>query len=402
MSSTLRPGTSKLHPDAWHSQNSRITTAAQTQRNTAQQVRQTARDLTRATTSHLQRTQREVQNQLALRLDEIENQKQALFTEVDEVEAEIQNLTIHRQLLEKEIADMKSPLDITRECMRLRDERQGVDLVDDAVDKVLSKEEHLLEHSAEELRNKLDEVNEQLRLLRSARFQLEEDLQDKDFASQIDRTCTELDVTSRNVDFFNDSAKVDSRAVLPDDWHVHTTDNQRRAAQQRANSVQLREDIDALLKSMADRIALQRNAVDDAFNRRIAEYHDSIKAAQQHLTKTQVEIQSQETCIQELEDTIEARMAPLKVAQTRLQKRSERPNVELVRDSAHTSLLKEVSAIEDTIEQLRSQLSVADASLRSLNRAALQLEEDLAIKTNSLNLENRCMQLRQEFKYRTI
>ena len=54
------------------------------------------------------------------------------------------------------------------------------------------------------------------------------------------------------------------------------------------------------------------------------------------------------------------------------------------------------------VEQLQAKLQEASANLRSLNRAELALQEDINIKTNSINIDNQCMQRRQQFKYRLL
>lgn len=119
-------------------------------------------------------------------------------------------------------------------------------------------------------------------------------------------------------------------------------------------------------------------------------------------TQLRSELQEQELTVSQLESALEAQQGPLKVAQTRLQRRSQRPNVELVKDPAQYSLLKEVEAIEDAMEQLRAQITVAEDTLRGMRRAELQLEEDIAVKTKSLNIDLKCMQRRQQFKFRTV
>ena len=62
----------------------------------------------------------------------------------------------------------------------------------------------------------------------------------------------------------------------------------------------------------------------------------------------------------------------------------------------------EVSQIEQAIDVLRAKLRDAEFHLKALNRAELALEEDISVKTNSLNIDNRCMQRRQQFKYRVL
>ena len=53
--------------------------------------------------------------------------------------------------------------------------------------------------------------------------------------------------------------------------------------------------------------------------------------------------------IARLKEAIEEKLAPLKVAHTRLAQRSQRPNVELTRDPAQFQLVSEVNLIEQSI-----------------------------------------------------
>ena len=64
--------------------------------------------------------------------------------------------------------------------------------------------------------------------------------------------------------------------------------------------------------------------------------------------QTQAAIGAQEVLVKGLEDTLAARQLPLMLASTRLEKRSARPNIELVRDSVHSTLLGEVATLQLT------------------------------------------------------
>lgn len=56
-----------------------------------------------------------------------------------------------------------------------------------------------------------------------------------------------------------------------------------------------------------------------------------------------------ENNISKLKVAIEDKMAPLKVAHTRLAHRSQRPNIELTKDPAQYQLINEVQTIETSI-----------------------------------------------------
>ena len=81
-----------------------------------------------------------------------------------------------------------------------------------------------------------------------------------------------------------------------------------------------------------------------------------------------------------LRRAIEAKMAPMQVAQTRLEQRTRRPNVELCRDAPQYQLCHEVAEIEGSINELNEKLRVAENGLSNLLTDLTRIETDLAIK----------------------
>ena len=87
----------------------------------------------------------------------------------------------------------------------------------------------------------------------------------------------------------------------------------------------------------------------------------------------------------------------MQLAHTRLHNRSQRPNNELVQDPVQYQLVHEVNQIDESVQQLQKHFLQAEATLKKLNRNQLVLEEDIAIKTNSLMIDaDQCMALRKQ------
>ena len=141
----------------------------------------------------------------------------------------------------------------------------------------------------------------------------------------------------------------------------------------------------------------QRQTVNTAFNKRVEEQLETKQSLENHLSKVVAEISEMESSIVALEEAITAKTPPMKVAQTRLHVRGQRPNVELVRDPVQYRLIDEVEEITDTLQQLQARLAESHSSLKGLNRCQLSLEEDIQVKSNSLDIDqNKCMELRQQ------
>ena len=107
--------------------------------------------------------------------------------------------------------------------------------------------------------------------------------------------------------------------------------------------------------------------------------------------------------ITEVEDNIDRlhkaiidKEAPLKLAHTRLDNRSERPNVELCRDPVQYKLVEEVDLIGMSVARLQERLADSQDALKALIRRQLDLEEDIAVKANTLFIdETECMGMRK-------
>lgn len=108
------------------------------------------------------------------------------------------------------------------------------------------------------------------------------------------------------------------------------------------------------------------------------------------------QIKEIEENISRLQKAIGDKEQPMKLAQTRLDTRTERPNVELCRDPVQYRLISEVGEIENSVLQLQERLAQTEDSLKGLIRNQLSLEEDIAIKANTLFIDDvECMGMRK-------
>ena len=113
--------------------------------------------------------------------------------------------------------------------------------------------------------------------------------------------------------------------------------------------------------------------------------------------------------IMELEETIEKlqraiadKENPMKLAQTRLEGRAARPNVELCRDGVQYRLVEEVTIIGQSVDKLRQSLADAMEAAKALRRQQLEIEEDLAVKANTLYIdETECAGIRRSINIQT-
>ncbi|XP_042300065.1 tektin-3-like, partial [Sceloporus undulatus] len=124
------------------------------------------------------------------------------------------------------------------------------------------------------------------------------------------------------------------RISVPESWAKFTDDNILRSQSERFATAKLRTDIETVLVVTANEMWNQFNKANVAFTNRISETADAKNKIQTLLAKTLQEIFETEMTIEAIQKAIRGKGCALKVAQTRLDERIRRPNVELCRDSA--------------------------------------------------------------------
>ena len=109
-----------------------------------------------------------------------------------------------------------------------------------------------------------------------------------------------------------------------------------------------------------------------------------------------------EETIERLQRAIADKENPMKLAQTRLVSRTERPNVELCRDGVQYRLVEEVTIIGQSVDKLRQSLAEAEEAAKALRRQQLEIEDDLAVKGNTLYIdETECAGIRRSINIQT-
>ncbi|XP_004604402.1 tektin-5 [Sorex araneus] len=343
-------------------------------------------------------TQEGTTRNLGQRLMDIGFWKAELSHELERLLNENHSMESTRRRLENAAQEMNCPLQVALECLYQREKRIETDLVHDSVEKNLIQEVDLLKCCQEQMRKLAQRMETQIRDNRDAQHALEKDIEDKQSAQCIDEKCFNLRNTSDCISYFHGMEKMDGMVSVPETWAKFSNDNIRHAQNMRANSIRVREEAENLFESLSDQLWKQFTNTNLAFSARIAEVMDMKNKLQIQLAKTLQEIFQTENTVLLLERAIQTKETPLKVAHTRLECRSRRPNVELCRDAPQFKLLNEVSTIDETLQTLRTRLRETQDSLQLLLLTKSRLEHELAIKANSLCIDkDRCLSMRRAF-----
>ncbi|XP_042658633.1 tektin-3 [Tyto alba] len=389
---------SQYTPDDWYRSNQTNYKESETSRRNAECLRADTSRMIQDKYQQTKKTQVESTKNLGGRVNDIEFWKSELCHELDEMIGETNALTDVKKRLERALAETEAPLQVARECLLHREKRMGIDLVHDDVEKQLFTEVDVIKSCQERMQHCLDKAKDQLVCNRAAQHELEKDLANKQAAQRIDDKCHHLRNTSDGIGYYRGVERVDATISVPESWAKFTDNNILRSQSERAASAKLRDNMENLVVVTANEMWHQFNEVNVAFTNRIAETADAKGKTQAHLAKTLQEIFQVEMNIEAIRKAIRDKGPPLKVAQTRLDERTRRPNVELCRDTAQLRLIDEVYELDEMIQSLQQRLRDAEDTLQVLVRAKSVLEHDLAVKANSLFIDQeKCMGMRKTF-----
>lgn len=385
-------------PSDWFTSNYSISTNAERQRSASHQVRQESRYLRNETDNQTKWDQHSNNVRLSDRVDVIRKWKEILEKTLADIDKEIADLSEAKELTEQALEAKNLPTDVAIECLTLRESRQSIDIVEDEVESQLHKEVEVIDGIKKLLQQRIGEGFEQLCLLQEARQQLQADLQDKNIALGIDVDQYNLTDRSPQISFKPDSLRVPKGSTTPQQWEDFSRYNKERAEAEMQASTRLREAIHHTLQQTENDLEAQRIASEYAFRRRIHEFERAKDELEWQKKNTEEEIAELENDIRGVEEAIRAKTNPMKLAQTRLENRTYRPNVELCRDAPQYGLTDEVKQLEATKRALEEKLRQSKHALDGLYNNLHRINDDLAQKNNSLDLDNKCMDVRQKLQ----
>merc|ERR1711971_1182279 len=173
---------SRYSTNDWGLSNSCDYSLSDKERSFAERLRADAWRAVKETDARTRNRQNDVTKRLGERVYDISFWKSELNNEVNAMATEIENLKEYKRTCEKALADTANPLHIAEQCLMNREKRQGIDLVNDDVEKSLIKEVEVIKKCQMNMKKVLDKAYVQLKMDRAAQHALEIDAKDKHHA----------------------------------------------------------------------------------------------------------------------------------------------------------------------------------------------------------------------------
>ncbi|KAG7235377.1 hypothetical protein INR49_032717 [Caranx melampygus] len=259
----------------------------------------------------------------------------------------------------------------------------------DDVDRELLKEREVIEGVASLLQRVVEQITEQIRLNRSAKYYLEQDLKEKFEAQCIDNSCSIMTTSSVQNQRRprNPVSVLPCLSVTPKQWENISEINISKAAQQKTNSLSLQALVESLLEQTAADMQKQVQVTTEAFQLNVQQIKSAKSQMEDQLSKTLLEFSSQQKIKEDLTVAIADNQNFLDLAQARLELRRHRPAKEQCCDPAQTQLLAEVQQLTAHINRLHGAVAQSEEQQRALIRCQLELQENIEIKASSLYID---------------
>ncbi|XP_045914962.1 tektin-2 isoform X2 [Micropterus dolomieu] len=378
----------------WHGNNHQLSATAQHERHVSNMIRQEGRSLRNETNCKTTWDESDTSRRLSDRVWDVARWKEALETCAQKVDEEMEALTVSKEQTEQALAATAVPLEVSCECLTLRDGRRGYELVTDPVDEQLKKEVELIERVQQVLQQNIDKAFEQLCVLQEVRHQLTADLQNKMDALDIDMSCLSLTIKSPQISLKTNPTRIPSGSSTPQEWLQFSQYNVARAQEAMQVSQQKREDMSLTRAQLQNELNTQLRATEFALRKRHHHEEQARDELEWQIRNTEDEMAEMESDIHGLDTDLQAKTASLKLAHTRLENRTNRPGMDLCRDEVQHGLVNEVNQLEATIMALKQKLSEAQHSLQKMKLHHSRMLQDLSRKQEALSLEQRSMNTR--------
>lgn len=382
----------------WRTNSYLLSTNAERQRDASHQIRQEARILRNETNNQTVWDEHDTKVRLAERICTVNRWKEMLDKCLTDLDAEIDTLTQMKESAEQNLQAKNLPLDVAIECLTLRESRRDIDVVKDSVEEELIKEVEVIEATKKTLQQRIDQAFQQLCLLQEIRQQLNSDHRDKMETLDIDRGCLSLNLTSPNISLKVNPTRVPKDSTTLQQWDEFSRFNKDRADAEMKAAIELREAIALTIAQTNNELEAQRVTTEFAFRKRLREMEGVYSELKWQEKNTLEEIAELQEDIRHLEDDLRRKIMNLKLAHTRLESRTYRPNVELCEDQTQGGLKDEVHQLEATIAILKQKLAQTQDALDALCKHLARLQADIACKANSMLLDTKCMDTRRKLK----
>ncbi|ESN93424.1 hypothetical protein HELRODRAFT_121833, partial [Helobdella robusta] len=341
---------------------------------------------------------RDVTKRLDDRAKDIDHWKKELEKELNDLVNETKNLEKIENCVSNALAYTDMPLEMILKCIEERKNRKEIEMVDDDVDEELRKELENIQSVRSALGNHLFDVQGQLQRNKHIQNLLSDNIMDKHRANVIDKKCRDMKNTSANLKFPPGIESANTTISDPQAWVEQAVNLIQASQAERTKSRSLDQDINRLVGQLSGSLVKHWISTNEVLSFRIEDHLRAKHKLETHLRELSNELIDAQKTTEYLKKNIRDKNAPIQLAQTRLHVRANRLNMEACLDPAHEKLVKELTDLDENVDELMKKLREAEYVEGHLARSIKSLQHDLNLKNHSLFIDrDKCLSLRKTF-----
>jgi len=388
-------------PNDWNAALNMHVRLSDKDKNKAETQRDASNKLIKELDQKTKAKQAEINRRLQDRITTVSYWKQRLTTEHNAICQEITNANMSKQKTQQALASTELPTEVSTNCLKNRENREAIDLVQDLVDDELINELNMLSEVQRLLSTRINDTDSRIRNLNDCKNALEADIKDKEECLRLDEHCYKLNNGTAGLQAVAQPALYDGHTATVEKHESFSESNLEKSEIARVMSCLQRELNDFSINKSNDELQKQSELVGSMFRLRLKELTEAKTGLDNQLEKTNQEISSVEDSLHQLREALRSKDGPLKVATTRFAVRAKRPNVEQTRDAVHNGLWSEINDISGAQDSLKNQIACAEETLHRLLKNKERLEADITIKKKSIQIdEQQCLRLRKTLSWR--
>ncbi|CAK9829318.1 TEKT2 [Anthophora retusa] len=335
---------------------------------------------------------------LADRVTELSRWRELLQHLLDKLVTEIRSLQAEKADAEKELENLNYPLQVTAQCISMRDCRRGTELTYDEADTELKRELCVIENVKKLLTDRVQAAWEKLNRLEEVRFAVQLEVEDKDETIKIDKENLSLDRTCANISYKPNALRIPKGSITYEAWLEHCQQAKTLADNELSDVYNFREAMNVMRERARNDIKAQQDVTDFSLRKRIYQTQKARNELEWQKLKIEKEMEILQKEIVRLEDALLHKVDSIKCAETRLENRTYRPGFELCRDEADLGLKDEVLQLRQTEKDLAKMLENSKGAYNNLESLLLRVDRNLDDKQHSLATDVMCLDMRATLK----
>ncbi|KAG5454587.1 Tektin-2 [Clonorchis sinensis] len=395
---TLTKPEEKTDYPSWFTQLHAQSRAATDSRRASSEIRERSRAMRIETDAKTKWDQYDTNNRLVDRIWTLRQWRDELAAQLRRLKERMADLRDTKMLTEDYMVKLADAQQVNTEVLTLMDRRRQGEYILDPVEVELKGEQVLLKEIYDSLQGQILEAFETLIHMQEAADALEKDVADKNEAMRVDIDQYNLTEKSANIGFKPFATRKPELQMDLQSWEELSRKALERAKTEVDRAAEVIHSLHLGLHQAANRMLAKSDRVADAIRMRLHDTERAIRELEVQRDMTEKEREKLQMELRNIEEARRAKYATLKLAQTRLEGRHDRPGNENIEDAAHAGLLEELKGIVDSIDALDEQIDKSRAVIGRLDSQLARLCQEGKMKRETLQVFQELVNIRKRLE----